>query len=185
MVRVRSGFAAVNRDDIDRRLKFLLEEVKQDIPILDQVVGLVIRQLGNWVSTEGDCSSRDLYERCRYRSRAAHKLALASPEDWYKNKREATNDQKVSNDHWEPVKQLHAWMCENKDRLTVDDIIARIARWPIVVMTMKEHRSLNHNEKPEIRYQGDQGIKEFFVRCDDEEWVKADPQTLMDGLAAA
>ena len=179
------GGSELNDDDIRRRLDFLLKEVKQRSQ-KDQVADLVIRQLGNYFWTRGDS---DLYRKFRFRSKAAYDLSQTFPKDWYKNKRngqEATDDQKVTNDHWEPVRRLYAWMCEKKDDLTADDVKARILRWPIVVMTKEEHDSLSDHLEPEKRYLAEpethyRGITELRVLCDGV-WQKVDLQELMKRL---
>jgi hypothetical protein len=174
----------LNDDDIVRRLEFVLNEAKQPSPILDQIVDRMLRQLGNYFWT----NPRGLYEKRPCRSKAAHELSQTFPKDWYQNKGErngqkAADDQKVENDHWEPISQLWEWICQKKI-LTVDDVKERILRWPIIVVTKKEHGMLSNWLEPKERYHGILSeffvLSGFFVPGDDGGWEKVDLQGLME-----
>jgi hypothetical protein len=153
----------LNDDIILRRLDFLLNEAKQPNPIADQIVDLVIRQLGNYLWAGGDSS---VHENCPFRSKAAH---------------EGFQQEKVRIEHWEPTSQVWRWMLTEKD-LSAGKVKARVLRWPIVVVTKAEHDCLSHSLEPEKRYPGI--ISEFFIRCDNE-WRKVGLQELMKCLELA
>jgi hypothetical protein len=179
------GSSELNDDDILRRLEFLLNEAKQPSPILDKIVVLVLRQLGNYFWTKGDSGSTGLYKKCPCRSKAAYELSQTFPKDWYKGKRngqQVADEQKVENDHWEPIWQLWKWICQKTD-LTVDDVKARILRWPIVVVAKNEHKILNNSLEPEERYRN--VLSEFFILGEffspgGGGWLKIDLQELME-----
>jgi hypothetical protein len=150
----------VTDTQIDRRVKFLIEEARSPDGIRDQVVTIAFRVITNWIAVGDDVSSDNLKRRCLFRSRAAHELCLASDfKTWCAN---------TINEHQNPIKRSWAWMRE--EGRTAAEVMAHLAQWPVVVVTKVENASLRDEVgvSPRERYLR-AGI-EILTKHDDGTW---------------
>lgn len=130
----------LNKDDVDRRISFLLSEASRPNPIRDQSVTFTLRAVGNYFAVGQDCGSAYLTLKCQYRSHKAHELYQSIVGDRVGSgaellRREVRWRKLMTNEHQEPLKQVWAWMCRNHSSLDVGQVAKRIMDWPIVVVT--------------------------------------------------
>lgn len=57
------------------------------------------------------------------------------------------------NEHQEPLKFVWSWICDDRDRLTVEEIAFRFERWPMVTITCDEDQRLR-DEARRARQEG-------------------------------
>jgi hypothetical protein len=150
----------IKADQIDRRVKFLIEEARSPNGIRDQVVTIAFRVITNWLAVGDDVSSDNLKRRCLFRSRAAHELWLSSEfKPWCAN---------TINEHQNPIKRSWAWMRE--EGRTVDEVKEHLAQWPVVVVTKLENALLRDDANVDPRAGYRRAGIEILTQRDDGTW---------------
>jgi hypothetical protein len=144
---------------IDRRIDFLIREAKSEDTIPDQAITYAFRVITNYLSVGCDARSRKLSLNCRCRSKKAQNLFLLLKAGEGLKAREEWLD-KVTNEHQYPIKRAWEWMKKERDKLTVQRVKGHLKKWPIVVVTKEENKSLKHDSaiRPNQRYR-DAGIE--------------------------
>ena len=118
-----------------RRVEFLLNEAKAENPIRDQTITTAMRVISNWVTVGKDATSEYIKWNNPILSEEAWKLYEMSDDDyWQKN---------TINEHPEPLDQLWEYILEEKDQLTIDNILDRFKQSPMVTITKDEDNSIN------------------------------------------
>jgi hypothetical protein len=143
----------MKESQIDRRIEFLIREANSEDRIRDQAITYAFRVITNYLSVGYDARSRALSEKCCYRSKKAHALyqKLDDPKRWL---------DEVTNEHQCPIKRAWEWMIERGDKLEVKAVRDYLRKWPVVVVTKEENKSLKHHSaiRPNQRYR-DAGIE--------------------------
>jgi hypothetical protein len=151
----------MKESQIDRRIDFLIREVKSKYPIRDQAITYAFRVITNYLAVRSDARSRALSRECPYRSKKAHKLSQKDPEGWL---------DKVTNEHQYPIKRAWEWMQKEGNKLTVRRVKNHLKKWPVVVVTKEENKLLRDDpdKDPHQRYR-DAGI-EVFEKTESDGW---------------
>jgi hypothetical protein len=156
----------LNSADVQRRLKFLMQEAKQDDPVYDQTVRMAFRVVSNFICIGFDCDSRTFRAQCKYRSADAHTLIQKAPSPTDKSLGKL-----VTNEHQEPLACIWKWMLENRASLTVEMLGERMRKWSVVVITTDENRNkLIKTCDPTERYS-----RLSVLRNDNGNWEPHDP----------
>ncbi|MDP3895908.1 MAG: hypothetical protein Q8Q62_04460 [Mesorhizobium sp.] len=152
---------ALDDQALGRRVEFLLNEARQDIPVRDQAITFTMRAITNYLSIGKDCKSAYLSLKCPHRSRSAQAsyISLVGSGPWARGellRREHEWRKGVMNEHQEPLAQVWQWLIQEKHNVALEDVIDRFRMWPVVVVTKQENNDLRRrsNLGPKERYAG-------------------------------
>lgn len=144
--------------DVMRRVEFILTEARQRAPRYDQVVRMAFRVVSNYQSVGRDCGSEYIYRASRLRSEQAHNAILEGREKGC-----------LHNEHQEPLKAVWNWIVDRGD-VTSEELYERLLKWPMVVITREENRSIPRSDEPITRYKH----ITVLVREEDGRWRPRD-----------
>ncbi|MGJ0392784.1 MAG: hypothetical protein ACR650_08525 [Methylocystis sp.] len=124
---------------IERRLAFLLNEVKFVDATCDLSVRFTLRMLSNYFTT-GQCnlSSEGVKAVNRYMSRGAEKLL-------HECRDKAEWNDLTTNEHPEPLSQTWEWMKSKGVSLSIMEIAKHIKRYPMVTVLKEEDQRIVAN----------------------------------------
>lgn len=134
---------------ISRRIEFLLNEARSDHPWRDQTVTYAMRVISNYCAIGRDAGSSHIKKYNQRISKEALKLKNEIPfDEWIRE---------TINEHQEPLKVIWDWLLDEKDSLTVQLVLDRFRKYPMVIITKDENSTLNRlglssNGDPEERY---------------------------------
>jgi hypothetical protein len=129
-----------------RRIKFLLEEAAGPDPQYDHAIRFTMRSLTNYLNFGADMQSGKIKRFCKTWS-------------WLKLKEcDCEWEAKTTNEHQEPLAVVWKWILENAASLTIQDVVIRLKKYPLAIITKDENAMLrdvdrlHKNITPEDRY---------------------------------
>lgn len=135
-------------ETLRRRVEYLLAEAAFDPPPRDQSITMTLRVISNVTGCGRDVGAQKYKDLTRFMSRDALKLREANKESkqvYYAG---------TINEHPDELAGVWKWIVLKRAELTVDDVLSRFRRWPMVVVTKEEDRDIRplKGKGPEARY---------------------------------
>jgi hypothetical protein len=131
-----------------RRVEYLLAEAAFDPPPRDQSITMTLRVISNVTGCGRDVGAQKYKDLTRFISRNALNLREAN-----RNSRQVYYAGTI-NEHPDELADVWKWIVRKRAELTVEDVLSRFQRWPMVVITKDEDRDIRplKGKGPEARY---------------------------------
>lgn len=133
---------------IQRRIEFLLNEVKSPNPQYDKSISMVMRLISNYTTVGIDLDSKGVKRINKNTTKKSEELRSKLHFDEF--------HKLTTNEHHFPLKDLWNWMIENQKELTVQKVLDKFHEYPFITVTNEENSLLNKLKKqklsPEDRY---------------------------------
>ncbi|MEZ5781800.1 MAG: hypothetical protein R3D70_09245 [Rhizobiaceae bacterium] len=139
------------RDVVERRSRFLIDEIRSGFPRYDHAVRFTLRSLSNYIHVGDDLGSHGIARGLRFRSRSAHDALLRLIADGAGKSRSWGSV--LRNEHPDPLKAI--WdrlQALPPDELSSDEVVRQLQAWPMVLVTIDEHKALDKKLPPFDRY---------------------------------